>query len=100
MLHADTSIFSEGGQPIALLKGAQFRVGERIEKMALLLVPCHHTGYDTRLFFERRLEGAGQSRNWKQHTLLGRSWWAPSWNKVPPSLPWGEMLYAHLRAVA
>jgi len=66
--------------------------------MDLLLHPSHHSGYDTRLFFERSIEGKGT--NWNQHRVADRNWWAPSWKNVKPHLTWTAMLCEHLRAVA
>jgi hypothetical protein len=97
---ATASLHTEGGQPVALLPEVKFRAGGKSVVMALLLYPANHSGYSTRLFFERKLEGAGESQNWTEHTLLSRKWWAPSWNYVSAALDWGSMLTAHLRAVA
>jgi hypothetical protein len=66
--------------------------------MDLLLVPWSHSGYVTRLFFERAITLRGQ--NWQSHRVVERTWWTPSYNGVAPTLPWREMLCAHLRSVA
>lgn len=98
-MHGSAVLLKEGGQPVALLPAFQFTaVGERLFKMDLLLVPFAHSGYLTRLFFERQIEGCGS--NWNTHRVVERNWWAPSWNHVPASLRWTQMLLAHLRAVA
>jgi hypothetical protein len=96
-MHAEVAVFKEGGQPVALLQAFGFTAGGEVLRMDLLLVPFAHTGYVTRLFFERQVANRGS--NWNQHRLLERNWWAPSWNNVPVSLPWTQMLLAHLRAV-
>jgi hypothetical protein len=88
----------EGGQPVALLPAFGFTAGDEAYTMDLLLVPFAHSGYITRLFFERKIEG--RAGNWNQHRVVERNWWAPSWNHVPASMPWNKMLSAHLRAVA
>jgi hypothetical protein len=100
VLYPAATLHTEGGKPVALMPDAKFRVGGKTEQMALLLVPFEHSGYATRLFFERKLEGVGLSQNWTEHTVLSRKWWAPSWKDVAASLPWTSMLGAHLRAVA
>lgn len=97
-LHDAAVLLAEGGNPVALLPAFGFKAAGSDIKMNLLLVPFHHSGYVTRLFFERKIEGRGQ--NWTQHRVIDRQWWAPSWNHVQPSLPWPAMLCAHLRAVA
>ena len=98
-MHPSACLLSEGGKPAVLLPAFTFRAGGDVVEMTLLLFPSGHSGYATRLFFERKLEGAGQSRNWAEHTVVSRKWWAPSWKDVSPDLPWISMLGAHLRAV-
>jgi hypothetical protein len=98
-IYPSASFQTEGGKAVALISDVRFSAGGKTEQMTLLLVPFHHTGYATRLFFERKLEGAGLSQNWTEHTVLGRKWWAPSWKDVSASQPWSGMLCAHLRAV-
>jgi hypothetical protein len=98
-MHNGAALLKEGGHPVALLPAFGFTaVGDQVFRMDLLLVPFKHTGYDTRLFFEKQIVGRGS--NWSQHRLLERNWWAPSWNHVPATLHWTQMLLAHLRAVA
>lgn len=97
-MHRGAVLLKESGQPVALLPAFGFVAGEQPHKMDLLLVPFAHSGYVTRLFFERRIEG--RAANWNQHRVVERNWWAPSWNHVPASLRWTQMLLAHLRAVA
>ena len=97
-MHKSAVLLKEGGKPVALLPGFSFAAAGRRETMDLLLVPFEHSGYTTRLFFERQI--AGRGRNWTQHRVVDRNWWAPSWNNVPAGSPWPEILCAHLRAVA
>jgi hypothetical protein len=97
-MHPAAVLLKEGGQPAALLPAFGFIAAGQAIRMDLLLVPFAHSGYITRLFFERKIEGRGS--NWKDHRVVERNWWAPSWNHVPASLPWTQMLSAHLRAVA
>jgi hypothetical protein len=98
VMHAAAVLLTEGGQPVALLPGFAFTVGEQPHKMDLLLVPFAHSGYVTRLFFERQI--AGRGANWKEHRVIERNWWAPSWNHVPATMPWTRMLSAHLKALS
>ena len=98
MMHEPAFLLNEGGRPVALLPAFGFTAAGRHQTMDLLLVPFEHSGYTTRLFFERKI--AGRGNNWTQHRVVDHTWWAPSWNDVPATSPWREMLCAHLRAVA
>ncbi len=97
-LYKDCRLLKEGGNPVVLLPGVSFRAANDDVVMDLLLHPSAHSGYVTRLFFERKIVGRGD--NWNPHRVVDREWWAPSWKDVHPSLPWPSMLCAHLRAVA
>ncbi|HLH93955.1 MAG TPA: hypothetical protein VKW08_02445 [Xanthobacteraceae bacterium] len=97
VMHPAALPLKEGGQLVALLPGFQFTAAGCACTMDLLLVPFAHSGYVTRLFFERQIAGRGS--NWRSHRVVERNWWAPSWNHVPTSLRWTQMLLAHLRAV-
>jgi hypothetical protein len=91
------SLWSEGGQPVAYLPNFRFQTSAGEKMMDLALVPFAHSGYSTRLFFrEIPLQGGLQ---WTQFTVCGQSWWTRSWNGVPSTLPWIQMLAAHLRSV-
>lgn len=97
-MHERAILLKEGGKPVALLPAFNFTAADRRETMDLLLVPFEHSGYTTRLFFERKIEDRG--RNWTQHYVVDNKWWAPSWDKVLACSSWPEILCAHLRAVA
>lgn len=97
-MHGEAVLLKEGGQPVALLPSFGFMAAEIAHRMDLLLVPFSHSGYDTRLFYAHKIEGRGE--NWKLHRVVERNWWAPSWNHVPATLRWTQILLAHLRAVA
>lgn len=97
-MNENAVLLREGGKPVVLLPHFGFTGAGRGDAMDLLLVPFEHSGYTTRLFFERKIDGRG--RNWNQHRVVDRNWWAPSWNNVPASASWPEILCAHLRAVA
>lgn len=98
VMHELAVLLKEGDKPVVLIPAFNFTAGGRAETMDLLLVPFEHTGYTTRLFFERKIDDRGS--NWSQHRVVDRNWWAPSWNNVPATLSWPTMLCAHLRAVA
>jgi hypothetical protein len=96
-MHESAQLLKEGGVPLALLPNFAFRAGGKDLTMTLLLHPSQHSGYPTRLFFERNPGVAG---NWTSHRVLDRDWCAKSWKDVSPSLPWTAILCEHLRAVA
>ena len=97
-MHEAAVLLKEGGRPVALLPSFTFDAVGCPETMDLLLVPFGYSGYDTRLFFERKIDNRGS--NWNGHRVVDRNWWAPSWNHIPAGMPWPAMLCAHLRAVA
>ena len=99
-LHPSASLHTENSQPVVLLPDFKFRAGDKSEQMTLLLHPSRHSGYDTRLFFERALVGVGRTQNWTNHMVLTRQWWTPSWKDVLPEQPWISILCAHLRALS
>ena len=97
-MHESAVLLREGGRAVALLPAFAFTAAGSKVTMDLLLVPFAHSGYTTRLFFERVIDCC--ARNWTEHRVVDQNWWAPSWNNVPESAPWPQMLRAHLRAVA
>jgi hypothetical protein len=99
VINPKTRLIVEGGNTLAYMEDAVFKAGGERRKMALLLYPSAHSGYVTRLFFQEKLEGCGSSKNWTEHTVAGRRWWAPSWQSVGAAQSWTSMLTAHLRAV-
>ncbi len=88
----------DGVVTAVLLPNMKFRAAGAEQQMDLLLYPGQHGGYISRLFFKEKIEGC--AANWNQFAVGGRTWWAPSWNNVPPTMPMLQMLGAHLRAVA
>jgi hypothetical protein len=96
-LHPSSKLLREGGKPVVLLPGFSFTAAGAEQRMDLLLHPSQHSGYVTRLFFDRVIEGRGA--NWTAHRVIDRQWWAPSWKDVPEAMAWPAMLCAHLRAV-
>lgn len=97
-MHPAAVLLKEGGGSVAFLPAFGFTASGKACRMDLLLVPFAHSGYVTRLFFQHQIQGRGS--NWKQLRVAERNWWAPSWNHVPATLPWTQILMAHLRAVA
>ena len=88
----------DGGKEVVYLQGLKFRSDGQTRKMDALLYPHKYGGYETRLFLEEAIPSKGQ--NWKTFNVCGRAWRACSFNKVPASLPWMEILAQHLRILA
>jgi hypothetical protein len=83
---------------VAFLPAVQFIAkGIRVTR-DLLLWPWDRDGYPSRLFLSEPVESS-EARNWNgTFNLQGRKWHAISWNYVANSLPWIEILGAHLKA--
>jgi len=97
-MHPTAVLLREGSKPVVLLPKFSFVANGKGVIMDLLLHPSEHSSYVTRLFFERKIDGKGA--NWREHRVVDRNWWAPSWKDVKPDMPWTAMLCEHLRAVA
>jgi hypothetical protein len=88
---------TEGGQNFVFLPGLKITSGHQTFARDGLLTLQAHSGYDSRLFLSEQIPGRGA--NYQSHTVLGRTWWTPSWNHVRPARPI-EMLMQHLKAYA
>ena len=55
-IHGDCILLKEGGTPVVLLQNFAFRAADNDVTMDLLLHPAPHSGYTTRLFFERQAD--------------------------------------------
>ena len=82
------------GGPLVFLPRQTVRHAGQDTTVDALLAPRAHSGYSTRLFFDRPFPGRGQ--NWSVHQIGGRAWHAMSFNNVPDSLPWTSILATHL----
>lgn len=87
----------ERKEPFALLSALKIPSGNKEHVTDALLCPHRHSSasYPTRLFLEKQPPRGGQ--HWNVFQVLGRSWRGCSWDKVPASLSWPEILFAHLR---
>jgi hypothetical protein len=64
---------------------------------ALLCLNHNNPSYPTKLYLAERLGG---SLNWNEEAyILGRRWFTFSWRDVPASLPYIDIVAAHLRAL-
>lgn len=98
-LSPEAEIWTEGGLQIAFLPGVQF-IAKGVKVVRdLLLWPWEREGYQSRLFLSDRVESS-EDRNWNAvFNIQGRAWHAISWQGVSNTLPWIEILGAHLRAL-
>jgi hypothetical protein len=90
-------VWPEGGQQLPYLPHLQIQSSAGLIAVDALLYPYQHGGYTTRLFFDKQINAPGVN-NWTAHPLCGRQWWTWSWNNVPATLPWLQILANHLRA--
>lgn len=86
-------LWDEGG-PLVYMPGLKLRHGRGDATADALLAPRPHSGYTTRLFLDRQFADRGQ--NWTAHAIGGRTWHTMSFNNVPETLPWTEILANHL----
>jgi hypothetical protein len=93
-LNPDARIMPEGNLGLIFLPAQGIEVAGERQTVDLLLCPHEHSGYQTRLFFDRPF--AQRATNWTVHTLLGRGWHTFSWNGVRADQPWEQILLAHL----
>lgn len=85
---------TEAGLGFVDLPGLKIAVGNEIAVRNALLTLQAHSNYASRLFLSQPIPGRGS--NWTTHTVLGRSWYTPSWKDVAPGRPI-EMLLQHLK---
>lgn len=97
-LYLGTEAVQEGGKTLAFIPNITVTTSDGPVTFDALLYPyAHPTGYTTRLFVSRQLR-APNAANWTSHQLCGQTWWVCSWNQVPASLTWVEILANHLKA--
>jgi hypothetical protein len=95
-MYPGTEIMADSGvDHVFIPKMPIFSGGAHLTLDALLRAG-QHDGYPTRIFVERQIDGKGQ--NWKQYQILGRTWWAPSWNHITADMSIVSMLANHLVA--
>jgi hypothetical protein len=87
-------IWDEGGQPLVYLPSMPVQHNGGKVTVDGLLCPRNHASYTTRLFLSQAFPNRGQ--NWTAHQIMGRAWHTMSFNNVPASLPWSEVLAIHL----
>jgi hypothetical protein len=89
----------EGGKDYIVLPRLKITTDGEIVEMDALLRPGEHSGYRTRLFLAHPLPGKGHGGAWTSHSICGRTWHTWSWNNVPETLAYPQMLLGHLWAL-
>ena len=90
-------LIDEGDGPLVYLPAIKVQHGKETVVIDALLAPRLHSSYTTRLFFAQPFVNRGQ--NWTEHQIIGRPWHTMSYNDVPASLPWIEILANHLSQI-
>lgn len=90
---------TEAGKDYIFLPGLRIESDGKVIVMDALLRPGEHSGYRTRLFLAQPLPGKGRGGGWSVHTILGRTWHSWSWQGIPETLPFPQMLLEHLWAL-
>lgn len=93
-INRGAELWDEGGQPLVYLPAMKVQHNGGTTTVDGLLCPRSHGGYTTRLFLSQSFPNRGQ--NWTVHQIMGRPWHTMSYNYVPASLPWAEILAIHL----
>src|SRR5689334_2709932 len=91
------SCAKEGGVTLLALPLVQLPEGCTPSPIEALLCPTPRDGYDSRLYFADRVNSRVE-RNWAQHRVLDRNWWAFSW-RTSPGLRLAQMVAIHLRGL-
>lgn len=94
---AGAVVKQEANYEFVFLPSLNVQVGDQIKVMDALLAVKEHSGYMTRLFLAEQI--TERSLNWTQHQIFGKNWWTWSWQNVPATLPWIQILLDHLRAL-
>jgi len=97
VLFPGAELLQEGGLFGAFIPKLAIETPCGVVTADVLLYPNSHSGYQSRLFVERQLDGS-KAQNWTSHSVVGRAWWACSWQGIDPHLPWLDILANHLRA--
>lgn len=93
-INRGAELWDEGGQPLVYLPAMKVQHNGGTTTVDGLLCPRSHASYTTRLFLSKAFLDRGQ--NWTVHHIMGRCWHAMSFNYVPASLRWTEILAIHL----
>jgi len=95
------STASEGGTEFILIPALDLPVGCEPAIVDALLCPSERDGYSSRLFLSHRVVHRGPGQNWNPKNaamILGRHWWAVSWNAKNSNKRLLAILAGHLEA--
>jgi hypothetical protein len=90
----DAELWEEGGKPLAFLPSLKVHSDGEIHTVDGLLCPRERDSYETRLFLSKPF--TGKVGAWNAFNIKGRTWYSCSWQGVPATLPWLEILGSHL----
>jgi hypothetical protein len=93
-LYPGAKELTEAGIRYILIPALRLPNGEVVEA---LLQPQAGNGYMTRLFLPKQIQGKGQ--NWNPFRILERNWMSWSWNNVPETDRFAQILAQHLNAL-
>jgi hypothetical protein len=93
--YPSATLLTEGGYELISLPKLKIITADVPAEYEGLLCPRQHSGYETRLFLDRQVNGRGQ--NWKTFPLLGKTWWACSLQGIKADQPYLNILLSHLR---
>ncbi len=97
--YSAAELWQDGQQPVVYVPQVPIRSQGRTIVRDVLLWPAARDGYESRFFLSDAVQ-APKAANWKVYSIAGRKWHACSWKGVAASLPWLDMILAHLRAFA
>jgi len=81
-------------QPYAYIPELVVKSDGQSKTIGVLVQPWADGGYTSRVYFSEKFSSKGA--NWNTSTILANMWWVCSWNNVPASVPWSEILINHL----
>lgn len=92
-------VHTEGQQDFILLPDLELPDGCMPKKAVALFCPTSRSGYESRLYFEKKIE-TPHSLNWNgNERILERNWHAFSWRLNETQLTLAQRLAAHLRGL-
>jgi len=97
----EVSVLKDGTSVFVHMKNLRYTCGGTPLTMNALLSPQEHSGYATRLFFERKHDFAladGNPPNWQVQVVLGTTWHTWSWKDVPANQELIGIVAGHLKA--
>lgn len=100
--YADLASAQEGGAEFIRIPQLQLPPGSKPAVVEALFCPYGRgDGYASRLFLSEKIEHNGRGKNWNADgvIILGKQWWAVSWNAAPANgQPGNQRLAAILAA--